>query len=130
MPTVAELRALADWHEAEAKRIRDAADTIERIESIPALTRELSSDTFDAMSTSSVSPPSDFRRGAPLTSQGPVATVARQLGVTSAEVARMLGVNPAVARNWDARGKIPNAAMRDKLASIASKPAPKRHGRK
>jgi len=124
--TPRELLALADRLEKEAhaqlaraKRIRDAVATIERLGEMETLTPEGQYATFATMATANVAP-AVLHRGAPLESDGPIATAARQLGIHSADVARLLGVNPGTARNWDKRGRVPNDDLRAKLASLVA----------
>jgi len=124
------LRAEADALDAEAERLRREAQKrralagqIEQLgETETPLPQSASYATIETMATAAATNPSPltFRRGAPLESDGPIATVAKKLGVPAAEIARRLNVNPITARNWDKRGKIPHLAIREALAKIAA----------
>ncbi len=119
-PTAEDFRARARELRAEADRLDAAAETMERYAAIKStLPPGEPYATVATMATANVATVPAFRRGAPLESDGPVATMARRLGISSAEVARKLGVNPGTARNWDKRGKVPNEMMRAKLAALA-----------
>jgi DNA-binding transcriptional regulator YiaG len=67
------------------------------------------------------------RRGKPLTSAGPVAVVARKLGITVREIASRLGVSWSTVRSWDARGAVPGDVV-TQLLSLAG-PDKKRQNR-
>jgi uncharacterized protein YjcR len=61
--------------------------------------------------------PKPRRPGAPIRSSGPVAVAAKRLGLSMADIAARLGVNPATVRSWDSRGRVP-ADMVDALAAL------------
>jgi DNA-binding transcriptional regulator YiaG len=110
-------REIREAAEARARQLEAAADVIERAHSM-ALPSDESYATIATMATPNASDIVPRHRGAPLESEGPIATAARRLGVPAAEIARRLKVHPGTARNWDRRGKIPDLATREKLAEI------------
>jgi len=105
---------------ARASQLRQVADQVERLSKMESLTPEGQYATFATMATANVATTTPLHRGAPLESDGPIATAARKLGIHSADVARLLGVNPGTARNWDKRGRVPNDTLRQKLAELVA----------
>lgn len=55
------------------------------------------------------------RPGVRLQSKGPIAKVARALGISIAEVARRLKISDTTVRSWDARNSVPD----DQKAALA-----------
>ncbi len=61
-------------------------------------------------------------RGAPLKSKGPVARVARILGVSGAAVARLIGVNYQTSRAWDGEDRRVPDDIAPKLEALIASP--------
>ncbi len=126
-PTPADLRARAAQLRAEAKSALRSAGLLEReADALEARARRFLESTLPqpteyatiaTMATNTAAPPENRRRGARLTSKGPVATVARALHISVAEVAKRIGENYGTARNWDKRGRVPDD-VRAKLAAL------------
>ncbi len=69
------------------------------------------------------------RTGPPLKSKGPVAKVARILGVSVAEVARRVNQNVYSMRTWNERDQVP-LEVKEKMADLVSAyEKTKKHGR-
>ena len=92
------LEATAKAYLARAKQLRSVAAAIRSLQS--PVDNAYNADMSQAVASNSARPP-----GAPLRSNGPVARVARILGVSGADVARLLKVNYQTSRAWDDPGR-------------------------
>lgn len=128
MPNPARLRADARRFRARAKALMDRANIqahllLSRAEACDFAADELERlqgrnghGTIGAMDTAK----SRTRKGTdgpPLTSKGPLATAARQLGCSLAALARKLGESEGSVRSWDFRGAMPKHVA-DKLQKL------------
>lgn len=102
-----EARLIRERAEAEARALEEAAEILDGHPS--GLPRRVDSGTNELMGSTQINAEStQARPGVPLSSKGPIAKVAKLLGVSMVELARRLGgVNVHSLRTWDQRGRMP-----------------------
>ena len=140
---------------ARAKRIREAVETIERLGDLapashtalrPAFPGPLhgappprnsllpsrpQSDTNSPMSASAIAKqiePATRTRGRDITSDGPVAVVAKKLGLSIKDLAAKVGAKYETARKWNTRGTVPDD-IRDAFDRLVASSTAKRPGK-
>ena len=123
------LRAEAEALDAEAERLRGEAQKrralagqIEQLENPPL--QSPADNAYNAeMSQAPMSAPLPARpRGAPLKSKGPVARVAKILGVSGADVAWLLNAKYQTAMSWDGKDRQVPEDIAPKLEALVASP--------
>ncbi len=120
--TSAELRAIAAQKRREADEFDQAADVVERAEQSSGLTAPADNAYIANMGQAQIADSSARQRGAPLKSDGPVARVAKILGVSGADVAWLLKVNYQTSRAWDLEGRRVPDDVAPRLDALVASP--------
>lgn len=136
--TPADMRKEADRLDAEidrlrarADQLRQTADVVERLSGMEPLTSGPQSATNSPMGASAIASqvePASRTPGRDITSDGPVAVVAKRLGLSIKDLSAKVGAKYETARKWNTRGTVPDDIREAFDRLLASAPA-KRPGK-